>query len=271
MDLTSLFSDAGLNVETLTLNVVLRGALILLVGMLLIRFLLALIDRALARSKSFSVLAPQVHSAARIILGVLLILVVLGSLGVEVTSFIALFSIIGLAVSLALQNTLSNVAGGLMLFVSKPFAIGDYVAVDTVAGRVETIGLSYSRLVTLDNKEIQIPNSQIAAAKITNYDRLGRRRVDLTFNADYSASTQQVKTALRQAIDSFPQILRDPAPEIYLSEYGSSSIAYLTRVWVRSADYWPVYYGMLEKVRDTFAANGVQMTFDHVNVHLLKE
>jgi small conductance mechanosensitive channel len=201
----------------------------------------------------------------------LLALIVLGSLGVEVTSLIALFSVVGLAVSLALQNTLSNAAGGLMLLVSKPFVLGEYVAVDGLEGTVESIGLFYSRLVTIDNKEIQIPNSQIAATKIVNYNRLGRRRVDLVFNADYSASTQQVKTAIRHAMDRFPQILSSPAPEIYLTEYASSSIAYTARMWVKSADYWTVYFGMLETVRDTFEANGVAMTFDHLNVHMVQD
>lgn len=271
MDISTLFPDAELDLGALTLSVVLRGAAILLVGLLVIRLLLSLLDRTLKHSKSFSTLAPQAHIAAKTILGILLALIVLGSLGVEVTSLIALFSVAGLAVSLALQNTLSNAAGGLMLLVSKPFVLGEYVAVDGLEGTVESIGLFYSRLVTIDNKEIQIPNSQIAATKIVNYNRLGRRRVDLVFNADYSASTQQVKTAIRQAMDRFPQILSSPAPEIYLTEYASSSIAYTARMWVKSTDYWAVYFGMLETVRDTFEANGVAMTFDHLNVHMVQD
>lgn len=271
MDFQSLFSAVDIDFGALTLTVALRGAAIFLFGLFAIRLLLSLLDRTLKRSKSFSSLAPQAHVAAKTVLGILLALVVLGSLGVEVTSLIALFSVAGLAVSLALQSTLSNAAGGLMLLVSKPFVIGEYVSIDALEGTVESIGLFYSRLITIDNKEIQIPNSQIAAARIVNFNRLGRRRVDMVFHADYSASTQQVKTALRQAMDLFPQILASPQPEIYLTEYASSSIAYTARMWVKSADYWPVYFGMLETVRETFAENGVSMTFDHINVHMMQD
>ena len=184
---------------------------------------------------------------------------------------IALFSVAGLAVSLALQNTLSNLAGGVMLLVTKPFEVGDFVETNGVSGTVEAIGLAYSKLATVDNKEIFIPNSEISSAKIINYTRLGTRRVDLTFSASYDAPTQTVKKAINEVLAQFPQIMQEPAPVIFLSNYGASSIEYVVRVWTAGADYWDVYFGVMEGVRESFRRNGVEMTYDHLNVHVVEK
>ena len=271
MDIRSVLSDAGVNFGTLTLSVLLRGLVLLLLGLLVVKVLLRLTAKLLARSKMLADLSRYLLSAAKVLLYVLLALVVLGSLGVEVTSFVALLSVAGLAVSLAMQNTLSNVAGGMMLLVSKPFSAGDYISADGTEGTVEAVGLSYCTIKTIDNKEVFIPNAQISGAKIINYNRLGRRRVDLTFTASYDAPTAEVKTAIRDAMAHFPQILNDPAPVTYLSEYGASSISYVVRMWVDAANYWDVYYGMLEAVRETFSERGVEMTYDHLNVHMVQD
>ena len=172
---------------------------------------------------------------------------------------------------MALQNTLSNLAGGIMILVSKPFEVGDYVEADGVGGTVISIGLAYSTLATVDNKEIFIPNSQVAAAKIINYTKLGKRRVELTFSASYDAPTETVKQALGEVLAQFPQILEDPAPSIWISKYGASSIEYVVRVWTAAGDYWDVYYGVMEGVRPAFQRHGIQMTYDHLNVHLLEK
>ena len=166
---------------------------------------------------------------------------------------------------------LSNVAGGIMLLISKPFTVGDYVSCDGIEGAVRAVDLAYTTFTTVDNKEIFVPNSQIVTAKIVNYNALGRRRVDLTYTASYDAPTETVRTAILEAVAAFPQVTDEPAPTVVLSEYGASSISYLVRLWVSAADYWTVYYGMNEKVRETFAAHGVEMTYDHLNVHMIKD
>ena len=268
MDLNALISDSGLSLGTLTLAVALRCALILVLGAVLIRILLSVTDRAAGRSKTLAPLKTQIHSTARVLLTIVLALIVLDSLGVKVTSLVALLSVAGLAVSLALQSTLANIAGGIMLLTSRPYSLGDYVSIDGTEGTVEAIGLSNCKFTTPDNKEIQIPNSQIAAAKITNFNRRGRRRIDLTFTASYNAPTGDVYAALREAMARFPQLT--DTPEVHLSAYGASSISYLARMWVNAADYWTVYWGVLEAARETFAAHGVEMTYDHLNVHMEK-
>ena len=261
----------GLKLNALDLSALFRTALLILAGVVVIRVLLRIVDRMLSRSQNLGSVGGYIRSVVRIALWFLLVLVVADSLGIPVASKIALLSVAGLAISLALQNTLSNLAGGIMILVSKPFEVGDYVEADGVGGTVISIGLAYSTLATVDNKEIFIPNSQVAAAKIINYTKLGKRRVELTFSASYDAPTETVKQALGEVLAQFPQILEDPATSIWISKYGASSIEYVVRVWTAAGDYWDVYYGVMEGVRPAFQRHGIQMTYDHLNVHLLEK
>ena len=238
--------DFGIPALDKALNLTATVLLLLALGMLLIRVILRLCDRAFDRSERLAPFRTYLRSTLRAVLYIL-------------------------AVSLSLQNTLSNVAGGVMLLISKPFTVGDYVSCDGIEGAVRAVDLAYTTFTTVDNKEIFVPNSQIVTAKIVNYNALGRRRVDLTYTASYDAPTETVRTAILEAVAAFPQVTDEPAPTVVLSEYGASSISYLVRLWVSAADYWTVYYGMNEKVRETFAAHGVEMTYDHLNVHMIKD
>ena len=258
-------------IPDLTLGGLLRVAMMILLGILAIRLLMKMVDRVLERSKSVAAIKPYIHTAVNIFLWVLLALMLAGTLDVDVTSIIAMLSVAGLAVSMALQNTLSNLAGGLVLLVTKPFVVGDYVEADGISGTIAAVDMSYTTFVTPDNKEIFVPNSQLSATKITNYNRLGRRRMDLKFTASYDAPTAQVRSAIEEALAAIPGILDDPAPMVYLSEYQSSSIEYLTRLWTAADDYWTVYYALLEGVRESFARHGVEMTYDHLNVHIVEK
>ncbi len=259
------------NVGGIDFSRFIKAAAILVIGMITIRILMKIVDRALKRANNIGVIGGYLRSVLKVILWVIVLLVVVDAIGVPVTSLVALLSVAALAISLALQNTLANVASGIMLLVAKPMEAGDYVEVDGVGGTVEIIGLAYSTLATPDNKEIFMPNSQISAAKIVNYTRLGKRRVDWSFTASYDAPTETVKTAISEVLEKYPQILPDPAPVIYVSNYGASSIEYVVRVWTASADYWPVYYGVMEDVRAAFQRHNVEMTYDHLNVHLLNQ
>ncbi len=253
------------------LNVLSTALILLLLGLLVIRVLLRMCDRLFDRSERIAPFRAYLRSILRVVLYVLLALTVLHSLGVEVTSFVALLSVAGLAVSLSLQNTLSNVAGGVMLLLSRPFTVGDYVSCEGIEGTVRAIDLAYTTFTTPDNKEIFVPNSQIVAARLTNYNALGRRRIDFDFRVSCDAPTETVRAALLETAAAFPQILPDPAPLAVLSEYDRSCVIYKLRVWVTSDDYWDLYYGVQAKVREIFAAHGVKMTYDHLNVHLVQE
>ena len=271
MKLDEVLSGLGLklNLGALTLDKVVHVLLLILVGVVVIRVVLKLLDRVLARSKSLKSLSRYIHSVAKISMAFILVLMVAEDVGIHTTSLVAMLSVAGLAVSLALQNTLSNVAGGIMLLVTTPFQVGDYVEADGISGTVHAIDLSYTAILTIDGKEIFVPNSQLSGTKIINYTILGRRRVDLNFTASYDAPTATVKRAIGEVLEDIPQIIAEPAPEIHLSDYQASSIQYVVRAWTAAADYWTVYYAIQEGVREAFDRHGVEMTYDHLNVHIL--
>ena len=271
MKLDTVLSGLGLklNLGTLTLDKVVHVLLLILVGVVVIRVVLKLLDRVLARSKSLKSLSRYIHSVAKISMAFILVLMVAEDVGIHTTSLVAMLSVAGLAVSLALQNTLSNVAGGIMLLVTTPFQVGDYVEADGISGTVHAIDLSYTAILTIDGKEIFVPNSQLSGTKIINYTILGHRRVDLNFTASYDAPTATVKQAIGEVLEDIPQIIAEPAPEIHLSDYQASSIQYVVRAWTAAADYWTVYYAIQEGVREAFDRHGVEMTYDHLNVHIL--
>ena len=153
--------------------------------------------------------------------------------------------------------------------MTKPFAVGDYIDAEGTAGTVSEIGLAYTKLTTPDAKRISVPNSQMSSAKITNYTNEDGRRVDMVFSASYDAPTLTVKTAIQEVLDAIPAIRQDPKPVIWINAYGASSIDYVVRAWTSTQDYWDVYYALMEGVRESFARHGVEMTYNHLNVHLI--
>lgn len=257
-------------IKDLSLGLLIRVAVIALVGILVIKLLTGMLDRMLDRSKSLGAIKRFVHTAVSVVLWVLLALTLAGDLNVDVTSIIAVLSVAGLAVSLALQNTMSNLAGGLVLLVTKPFTIGDYVEVDGLSGTISAVSMAYTTLVTPENKQVFIPNSQMAATKIVNYSALGKRRMDLKLTASYNAPTARVRAAIEEAISVIPGVLDDPAPVVYVSEYQASSIEYLARLWTSYDDYWTVYFALIEGVRESFDRFDVEMTYNHLNVHIVE-
>lgn len=210
-------------------------------------------------------------SAIKIGLWFIAIIIIAGSLGIAVASLVAVLSVAGLALSLSIQGTMSNVFSGITVLATRPFVVDDYVEINGVAGNVVTIGLFYTTVRTLDNKIISVPNSEVTSAKVINYTHESIRRVDLNFCASYSDSTESVKSAIIQAIQADERVLQDPAPFAGLLTYHESRIEYVARAWVKSADYWDVYFALNESVRESFAKCGVKMTYDHINVHMVKE
>ena len=172
--------------------------------------------------------------------------------------------------SLAIQGTLSNLAGGIQVLLSKPFKAGDYVEAGGISGTVMEVGLAYTKLCTVDNKVISVPNGQISGEKIINYSTEERRRVDLTFNASYDSPLQQVTGVLRAVVAAHPMALAEPEPFVRVNAYRDSSIEYVVRVWCATGDYWTLYYDLLEQVKEAFDQNGIEMTYNHLNVHLME-
>lgn len=263
---------SGANIGSVALANVLSAIVCFLVCLIVIRILSSVTDKLLNKStKVDRTLHGFIKSAVKIVLWVIAAIIVANALGVNTSSLIALISVVGLALSLSVQNILSNLFSGLTLLVTKPFAAGDFVEVAGKTGVVKTVGLFYTQLDTLDNVAVSLPNGDVTASSINNYSREPMRRVDMTFSAAYDEPTEKVKAAILDAVAQDSRIAADPAPFVRLFEYKGSAVSYVVRVWCKNADYWDVYFDLNENVRESFARNGVAMSYEHVNVHVIEK
>ena len=261
-----------IQIGSMALSTLISAVLTFLVCLVIMQIILRLLSRVLNRAnKMDGTLKGFILSAVKIVLWILTGTIVAGAFGIPTTSLVALISIAGLALSLSVQNILSNLFSGLTLLISKPFKSGDYVEVAGKTGIVKTVGLFYTQLNTLDNVSINIPNSDVTGTTINNYSREPLRRVDRVFSAAYESPTEDVKAAIFEAISRDNRILQDPAPFVRLSEYRESCIEYTVRVWCKNTDYWDVFFNLNENVRDCFANQGVEMTYNHMNIHILEK
>ena len=248
---------------------VLPALMIAVVGILVIRLVMNLVKVALEKSKLEKAAHSLILSLARVVLYVLLALTVADKLGVDVTGVMALASVLTLAISLSVQNALTNVIGGFTILYNKPFASGDYVEVAGQAGTVQEIGLTYTKMTTPDNKLISIPNSAVVAAQIVNYSVTGTRRVDINVTASYDAPVEKVLEALKEAAN-VPTILEEQGIFTAVDTYDDSAIGYILRVWTNTADYWDTSWQIKRNIKAVFDAQGIEMTYPHLNVHLDK-
>lgn len=252
----------------LSMTAALKIVLLILVLLVLVKLLQKLFDRALVRSKIDRSLFGFLRAGVKILLYFIAAVIVAGSLRIDVTSLIAVLSVAGLALSLALQGALSNLASGIVILTTKPLHAGDYVAVADQEGYVEEIGMTYTKLLTYDRKTIFIPNSTVTSSNITNYTMEGKRRVDITVTASYNDDMDAVKAALRDAVAQVPNLLEDPAVFVRVSGYGDSAVSYTVRAWCAGEHYWDCYYDLLEEIKRAFDRNGIHMTYPHLNVHM---
>ena len=234
-----------------------------------IRILVTLADRAMVQAKLDRGVRIFLRSGLKVTLWVVAVCVLLGYLGVPMTSLVALLSVLGLAVSLAIQGTLSNLAGGIMLLSAHPFSAGDFVEAGGVSGTIQEVGLIYTKLDTADNKVVYIPNGEISSKTIVNFSGNDKRRVELKFTAAYDAPAERVKECIARVVGEHPLTLPTPEPLIRVSGYGSSSVEYILRTWCATEDYWTVYVDLLEQVKAAFDGAGIEMTYDHLNIHMV--
>lgn len=255
--------------KNLTLKSLIPCVLVLIVGFAVVKILNGIFAKALNKSKLDKNLHTFLKTIFKILLSAIVVLIAASMLGVDVTSLIAVLSVASLAVSLAVQDTLANVAGGIMVLASKPFTVGDYVEAGANSGTVISVGLSYTTLRTPDNKVVYIPNKDVATSRVVNYSTEDKRRVDLSFTASYDCATEKVIEALTEAAQVSYLLPEEPV-FIRLKEYKESDIEYVVRVWVKNADYWNAYFEITENVRKTFEEKGIIMTYPHTIVHLEK-
>ena len=252
-----------------TASKLLSAIVILALGLLVIRLIMKVLKRSLEKSKLEKAAHSLITSLVRVVMYTLLLLSAASALGIDVTGIVALASVLTLSISLALQNMMANVIGGFTILSTHPFHSGDYVEIAGQSGTVQEISMSYTKLTTPDNKMISIPNSAVVAAQIVNYTCTGTRRVEVAISASYDAEPQKVIDALVQA-GTLDKVLLEPAPFAVISSYGDSAIQYSLRVWVKTADYWDVYFEIQQRVKKIFDEQGICMTYPHLNVHLDK-
>lgn len=253
----------------LTVENLLSALVTLLLCLGAVRLVTTLARRALNRTRLDGRIKEYVLRGLRFLLYTVTALIVAESLGIPASSLVALLSVFALAVSLAVQDVLSNVAGGLVLLFSKPFTLGDYIESADGEGTVYSIGLTHTVLDTYGGQRVMLPNSRLTAGKIVNYTARGVRRVDHAVSASYEDSTQAVRAACLKAVSRTPHVLEDPPPQVVVTAYGESAIEYQVRFWAPVDAYWDACNSSLEAIRDAFREDGVSMTYNHLNVHIV--
>lgn len=241
------------------------------VSLLVIFIVLKIVDHVQKLSTMDNTLKSFIRSTIKAGLWLVAIGAMLTQLNINPSTYAAVVSIAGLALSLSLQSTLSNLFSGMTILTTKPFTAGDYVEVGEASGTIERVELFYTTMLTAENKTIFIPNSQVAAAKIVNYSRQEERRIELNLGVDYSTPTELVKTALLDAAKADERILPDPAPFAGLLGYQNSAVQFTLRAWTKTEDYWNVYFDLTEHVRTLFNDRGIRITYNHLNVHMIDD
>ena len=254
--------------KSLSLGAIIKIVLLIVVLVVLVKLLCRLFDRFLERSRIDRSLYGFLRAGCRILLYFIAVTIVASNLSIDVTSLIALLSVAGLALSLALQGALSNLAGGIVILTTKPLHAGDYVTIGDNEGFVEEIGMTYTRLMTFDRRTIFIPNSTVSSANIINYTIDGKRRVEIEVTASYDADIDLVLGALREALDTVGNFCEDPPYFIHVNGYGESAIEYSVRAYCKAEDYWDQYFALMEEIKRTFDRNEIEMTYPHLNVHI---
>jgi small conductance mechanosensitive channel len=246
----------------------LKGILILVIGFLLIHWVIKLLDHSKLPSRLEPPLWQFIRNLFKLILAVVVILSAVSALGVQLTSVLTLIASAGVAVSLALQGALSNLVGGMTLLVLKPITVGEFVKIGDYEGTVKSIGAFYTDLTTFDNRRVSLPNNTLTNTPIVNYTREGTRRVDVTYSVSYASDIDHVYKVLNDMLSNNKSILDDPAPTIVLQKCSDSSVDYTVRAWVKSSDYWSVFFYLTEFGKRALDDAGIEIPFPQMDVHI---
>jgi len=241
--------------------------LIFVVGRFLVKLINKLVAQMMERRKVEPTIASFVKSFVNILLMVLLVITVVSALGVNTTSFAALLASAGVAVGMALSGNLQNLAGGILLLLFKPYKVGDYISAQGVEGTVKGIQIFHTILTTVDNKEIFVPNGALSSGSVVNFSKNELRRVDQTVTVEYGTDVEAVRQAVLDIAKADPRVLTDPAPFVALSALADSSVNFTVRLWVKSADYWGVFFDTNRKIYEEFNRRGIQFPFPQIQVH----
>ncbi len=246
------------------------GLIILIIGLKLIKYITKLFRSGLERSSVDKSLYAFLLSATKVTLYILLVTILVDTLGVDTASFIAVLGSAGLAIGLAIQGSLSNLAGGVLILFLKPFKAGDFIEAVGHGGIVEEIQLFYTILNTPDNKKIIIPNGELANSSATNHSANDTRRIDLTFGVGYEDDVHKVKQILMDIAKKHPLIFKNPEPQVVLTEHADSSVNFSLRVWCKTEDYWNIRFELMETVKIKFDQESINIPYPQMDVHLIQ-
>lgn len=264
-------SLSNIKLGSVSLSSILSALLVFVICYIAIKLLCKAFERILDKSKHMDPsLKTFFRSSIKAVLWAIAAIIIAGTLGIPVTSLVAVLSVAGVALSLALQGLLGNLFSGITILTTRPFKVGDYVEIGSQGGTVRSIGLFYTCIATVDNRIVYVPNGSVTSGQIINYSTEDKRQVIISVTASYDNTADEVRAAALEAAAGDERIFSDPAPFVAVVNYGSSSIEYTVRVWCATADYWGVYFTLNENLRKSFDAHGVEMSYDHLNVHIMK-
>ena len=269
MDSRQLLTDMAQEAGWIILKIVL-AIVIYLVGKLIMKWVIRLLDKTFAKHKVEASLCNFLRSLVKALLLIMLILAIIQTLGVNTSSFLAMFASAGLAIGMALSGTLQNFAGGVVLLILRPYKVGDYIESMGQSGTVESIGLFSTCLKTPDNQTIYVPNNSIATSIIDNYSQSETRRVDWTLSISYGDDVEVARREILAMLESDSRVLADPTPVVYVKTLNSSSVDLSIRAWVANADYWGLYFDMNEKMYKELPSNGIHFPFPQMDVNIKK-
>ncbi len=235
------------------------------------RLILASLSRILAKTKMEKGLQIFIRNIGNVLLWLVTVFVVADALGISATPLLATFSVMGLALTLAVKDSLSNLSGGINILMSSPFVVGDYVNIGDEEGTVKEIGMVHTTLSTMDNRRIMLPNSVVMGGKVINYTAEKDRRVDIVFSTSYDTPVQEVQRVMLDMIAKEPLAYFEPAPTAYVKNYADSAIEYTLRVWCSKDDYWTLYFSILDNIKPTLDQAGIEIPYPHLNVHMQKD
>ena len=270
LDYRQLLTDLAHEAGWIVLKVVLALA-IYFIGRQVIKWVIRIMDRTFVRHDVEASLRNFLRSLVKVILMVVLLLAIVQTLGVNTSSFLAIFASAGLAIGMALSGTLQNFAGGVVLLLLRPYKVGDYIEAQGQSGTVESIGLFSTCLKTPDNQTIYVPNNSIATSIIDNYSQSETRRVDWLLSISYGDDVDVARREILAMLEADSRVLKDKAPVVYVKNLGESSVDLSIRAWVANADYWSLYFDMNEKMYKELPSKGLNFPFPQMDVHVKKD
>lgn len=270
LDYKQLLTDMAQEAGWILLKIAL-ALVIYFIGKQIIKWIIRLMDKAFTRHKVETSLRTFLRSLVKALLMIVLVLAIVQTLGINTSSFLALFASAGLAVGMALSGTLQNFAGGVVLLLLRPYKVGDYIEAQGQSGTVESIGLFSTCLKTPDNQTIYVPNNTIATSIIDNYSQSETRRVDWTLSISYGDDVDVARREILAMLVADKRVLTDTAPVVYVKNLGDSSVDLVIRAWVANGDYWGLYFDMNEKMYKELPSKGINFPFPQMDIHVTKE